>query len=1354
MKSSSITFSINGKIVELNEGEFDPMMKLSDFLRSDQYFHLIGTKIGCGEGGCGACTVIMSNRSSNGAILHRSVNSCLILMIQVHLTVITTIEFLGNIRDGINPIQDSFIRHHATQCGFCTPGFIMSAYCAFLNNDKINPINDGNTNFDIEETHQLDGNLCRCTGYRPIIDALREFQKNPIEPCDGSISVEQTKFEKYNLNERIPVIPDSFENIRENFNDKAYIEIHKSSNIICFIPSSLESLYKIKKKCINEKKICKIIVGSTEISVDLLSKPLSNVKDQIAYISTFNLSDLNHISFIVDESTNQKKSIKIGANTPINFIGSFLSENENYFKSSIELQRFSSQFLQRIEQFGSNQIRNVASLVGNIAHGGAATDFSNFLLAMKAMLKCYDVLTNESFIKRMDNDFYTGYRKTSLKESEIILDIEIPLPQHNEFISTFKQGRRREDDICIVSSTIFVKIDSDIINDIRIAYSGMSASPCRATKIESFLKGKPFTIETFTKSFELNILKEEFPLDEKSPGGLPHYRYNLAKSFLFRFFHQTQRDRNKLYDISAAEQIDSPPKKKFEIHGCKHKEENRQQNQEDISGQHLSKANEVGFPNHHLTAAQQVTGEAIFVDDIICPNGTLHAAFVRSSIPHGKILSVDFSEALKVHGVIDKITKDDIHGTNFDGNILQDEPVFADKEVHYVGQPIALIIAKSDIIARDAAKLVKVEYEALPTVLSIDQAIQTDSFYPFDNFIEDGDVSILENRDDNNNNQHHVIEGEVFSNGQSHFYLEPCSTLVEYHEDDNLTIYSTTQNPTMIQSSAAKVNGIPSNKINVVIKRVGGAFGGKETRPTVLSNAASIAALKLRRSIKLTLNRQEDMSTQGQRHPCLTKFKVRFLNDGKIEAVSLNIYLDCGWSLDMSASVGCRLLLHASSAYKVPNFLARVHLCRTNMITCTAFRGFGTPQAMVSMESVIESIARYLHKNPEEVKYINLFSNGDTTPFKYPLNDCRVRECWDKIISEKKFNLLETRRKIDEFNKNHKYKKRGLSLCPLVFGISYSVSFLNQGFAQVNIYQDGSVKIFHGGCEMGQGINTKVAQIAATVLDIPMKYIEVAPSTTDHTANASPTSASMGSDLNGTAVMNACKKLNERLKSFRESTKSWEEACLKAYLSSVDLSEHGYMNIPGVGFDWSKREGRPYKYYSYGCNAAEVEIDLLTGDHQILRDELILDIGKSLNEALDIGQIEGGLMQGIGWLTTEDVIRGDENNKWLPPGFVRTNGPGFYKIPTGGDLPHHLSIEILEDGRNPDGIFSSKACSESPLCLAVAVGMAIVDAIHSANADGSMTTSENDQSYNNNIGFDLKFPMSAPRIKQSLKMNL
>lgn len=1361
----SIVFSLNGKIIQLHEGEFNPLQSLAEFIRSDS-IHLTGTKISCGEGGCGACTVIMSyystsnyGKGSASQVFHRSVNSCLLKLIQVHKTTITTIEFLGTVLKSkdhsIHPIQNSFLKHSATQCGYCTPGFIMSAYASILNNNSIFDDEKELKKFDIEDLHQFDGNLCRCTGYRSIIDSLREFSKD-LSPSDDSISYDDTGMKTYEIKSRVPIVPEFFKNAPKS---NVCIQ-YKGMTFI--IPATLDDLLTAKFECIENNcgELTKIIVGSTEISVDISQNRLVSPLQGQVFISTFHMPELSHISIENDQFV-------IGANTSLTDILKFIKEDHHITNElkTVEEKRFFNELKNRIESFGSNQIRNVASIVGNICHGGAATDLSNFLLAMKATLVLTDCQTKKKIEKEFDNSFYTSYRKISLKPTEIVTEIRMKIPTKNEFVSTFKQGHRRDDDICIVSSTIFGSLDeSGCIKEMRVAYSGMAACPNRATTVENFLRGKTFSIENIESSF--NLIDQLYPLNEKTPGGFPQFRIQVAKSFLIRFYHQTQRDRGLQYDKSATDVIESPAKKSFKIGGCHCKEEKKKKeaNKGDF--------NVIGLPIRHLSGAVQVTGESIYVDDIPNTINTLHAAFVRSSIPHGKILNIDFTEALEFPGVVDKITKEDIRGKNYVGDPQIVEPVFAEEEVYYIGQPIALIVAKTDEIARKAAKLVRVTYEELPAILTPQQAIKANSFFNYNHRMRLGNPDHYFSA--NSEEGIHVITGEMTTNGQSHFYLETTSIYVVPADDDNLTVYTATQHPSIMLADLCRVNDMKAHKINVVVNRVGGAFGGKETRTSVLSNAASVAALKLGVPIKLTLDRNTDMTMQGQRHPMYSTYKIAFDDKGIIHAMDVQYYLDCGWSLDMSNGVCDKALLYCNNSYSIPNISAVGHLCKTNLITGTAFRAFGTPQGFLTIESAIEKVANYLQKNTEEIRYINLYKmDGNKTAYGYKFGGCTIKECFDLLVSEEKFNIKKQRSEVIEFNKNNKFKKMGIAIVPVIYPVGFSARFMNQGFAEVEIFKDGTVKVFHGGCEMGQGLNTKMAQIAASVLSIPIEKVEVRSNRTDHVPNASPTSGSTGTDINGGAVENACEILRDRLKKYREvEGRTWEEAIKIAYFDQIDLSAKGNFTQKDVNFDWDKhlknieeaKNGadlesvKACKCFSYGCSASKVEIDLLTGDHQILRTDVVADVGSSLNQAIDIGQIEGGLLQGIGYFTIEEPIVGrkphnsditqkDDSfdlNEWLPPGKMYTNGPSFYKVPSISDVPQSLNIDLLEREVQPAGILGSKSCSESCVDFALSVPFAILDAIKASKA------------VDDEFKFDfptLNFPMSAPKIKQLVDQN-
>ncbi|EAX94939.1 aldehyde oxidase and xanthine dehydrogenase, putative [Trichomonas vaginalis G3] len=1285
----SIDFFVNGKQVVLKEGEFNPTMSVADWLRSDKV-KLFGTKISCGEGGCGACTVVISSYDPiTGTVKHRPVNSCLTPVAQLHHCSLTTVEALGNLREGLHPVQAAIVKHHGTQCGYCTPGFVMNGYAMLLDNPhpKVH---------EIEE--QFDGNLCRCTGYRSIADAFREF--SDVAPSDDIlVSPEPTKIKQH----QDPFVPDY---AKKPIDEPVLINY---GNVKFFIPATVEQLVQLKA----EYPAAKIVAGSSEVGIEVRQ----NVPQEAVFISSAHLPELITLNLEDDKLT-------FGASTCLQDIMMFC---EHKLKEDLpaEKKRLLKQLHERLRYFASTQIRNTATVTGNLAHGGAVTDLSNFLLATDAI---YHVKNAK---KGIDEDvtiekFFTAYRKTKLDPSDVITRFEISLMKKNEYVGQFKQAHRRDDDICIVSASMKVTLGADdVIEDIKIAYSGMAAFPQRAYQTENFLKGKKFDDSTIQAAYQ--YIHKDLPLDDYAPGGFVPFRRDLAESFLFKFYQQTLKEMGRKYDPTAVDLIERPVPK-FTNMNCQ--PDNVEVLKPELKG--------IGNPLHHRSAQQQTTGEAVYVDDIPDPNGCLHGGYVMSSIPHGKIKSIDYGPALKAPGVVDVVTYKDVKGLNSVGDVWKDEPVFAEDEVRFIGQPIAMILADTHEHAWEAAKLVKIEYEELRPVLSIKQAVEENSFFDVHHQIVRGDTETAMKK------AQHVVEGKLSINGQSHFYLETNCALAEPLEDDKIKITSSSQNPTFGQLEIARVCNIPANKVDYHVKRMGGGFGGKETRASTLTNAVSVAALKVKRPVRLSLDRQIDMATIGQRHPCETKYKVGFNNDGTIQAVELDIFFDCGWSLDLSIAVTDRALFHSDSSYYIPNLRTRSHLCKTNTITGTAFRGFGGPQGMISMETVVEHVARELKMPVEAVRWKNLYQEGQMTHFHVPLKNCNVERCWKEV--DQKFNLKKMREECDKFNAEHKYRKRGVAMTPLKFGIAFTFSPLNQGNCLVHIYKDGSVLISHGGTEMGQGLHTKMCQIAASVLDIPVDLVRIDETSTDKCANTSPTAASSGSDLNGHAVYDACIQLAARLRRFRtDKNKKWKDVVMDAYLNRTDLSAHGYYSMKDVYYDWNTGIGQPFQYYTYGASAALVEIDCLTGDHQIIRSDVLFDTGESMNKGIDMGQLEGGYIQGVGWLTTEEVMKGNfEENRWIKPGKVHTNGPGYYKVPGFNDLPHEFNIGFLKDSSNSVGIFSSKAIGEPPFLLSHSVPFAIIDAIRAARKDNGASQE-----------FQYDFPMSAPRIRElcGLKLN-
>ncbi|KAK9496648.1 hypothetical protein O3M35_013084 [Rhynocoris fuscipes] len=740
----------------------------------------------------------------------------------------------------------------------------------------------------------------------------------------------------------------------------------------------------------------------------------------------------------------------------------------------------------------------------------------------------------------------------------------------------------------------------------------------------------------------------------------------------------------------------------------------------------------VGRPIVHKSAYKQATGEAVYCDDIPRQENELYLSLVLSKKAHAKIISIDPSEALAIDGVVAFFSAKDIpKELNHFGSIVQDEEVFISEKVTSQGQSLGAIVAVDQLTAQRANKLVKVVYEDLqPIIVTIEDAIKAKSF-----FNEKPRVIRNGNPEKIFSSAKNIVEGDIKIGGQEHFYLETHATLaVPKNEDDEIEIFSSTQHPTEIQHQVSHLLNIPSNRVYCHVKRLGGGFGGKESRGSVLALPVAFAAHKLRRPVRTMLDRDEDMISTGQRHPFYGKYKVAFDDDGTILASEVDIYNNAGYSLDLSFSVLDRAMFHFQNSYYMPNVLVRGHACKTNTPSNTAFRGFGGPQGMLIGEVIISHIADKLGIDVAKVRERNLYQENQLTHYNQPLTYCTIRRCWQQCLNDSKF--YERRAQIEEFNKQHRWKKRGIAIVPTMFGISFTALFLNQAGALVLIYADGSVLISHGGIEMGQGLHTKMIQVASRALGISDELIHISESATDKVPNTSPTAASAGSDLNGMAVLNACNTINERLKPIKEANPkgTWKDWIKTAYFSRISLAASGFYKTPDIGYNMETNSGMPFNYYTFGVACSEVEIDCLTGDHQVRRTDIVMDVGESLNPAIDIGQIEGAFMQGYGLFTLEELVVS-------PTGTMYSRGPGAYKLPGFADIPAEFNVSLLKGAPNPRAVYSSKAVGEPPLFLAASIFFAIREAIKSARKDAGLP----------NEWFSLDSPATAARIRMACK---
>jgi xanthine dehydrogenase large subunit len=736
----------------------------------------------------------------------------------------------------------------------------------------------------------------------------------------------------------------------------------------------------------------------------------------------------------------------------------------------------------------------------------------------------------------------------------------------------------------------------------------------------------------------------------------------------------------------------------------------------------------VGQPVPHESARGHVTGEALYADDMLgrFPR-LLHAWPVLAPHAHARLLRLDVSGALAEPGVYTTLTSADVPGEGDTGVARRDEPLFP-TEITFHQQPVAWVLGETQEAARLGAARVQAKYEPLPAIVTIEEAIAADSFHSDPVRIVRGDAEGALRGNP------HRLEGELAIGGQEHFYLETQCSLAWLDESGGLMVESSTQHPSETQEVVARVLGLARHQVTVQCLRMGGAFGGKEVQANPYAAVAALGAWKTRRPVRVRLNRLLDMVLTGKRHPFLARFAAGFDHDGRIQALKLALYSDGGWSLDLSGPVLARALFHCDNAYFIPALEATGLICKTHKTSQTAFRGFGGPQGMLVIEDVLDRVARTLGIPPDVVRERNFYREGQSTHYGQPVKDAdRISRIWKELKASSDFAAR--RQRLERYNAEHPHRKRGLAITPAKFGISFTATMFNQAGALVLIYKDGSVQLNHGGAEMGQGLHTKIRQISAEGLGVDESAIRIMPTSTGKVPNTSATAASAGSDLNGAAVLDACAQLKARLApvaaellsahaaevSFRAGVVSaggrdvpFARVIEAAYQQRIPLFASGYYRTPEIHYDPKTLQGHPFYYYAYGAAVSEVEIDGFTGEYRVLRADLLQDAGNSLSPLVDRGQVEGGFVQGLGWLTLEELV-------WNAEGRLLTNGASTYKLPSWAELPEEFRVAFLERAAEPGVVFGSKATGEPPLMLAISVREALRDAIAAFGPGGIIT---------------------------------
>ena len=1186
----------------------DPNLTLLQFLRREG---LTGAKEGCAEGDCGACSIALLDEGATGQSTWRSVNSCLVPVITLQGREILTSEGIG-CPAKMHPVQQSMVSHHGSQCGYCTPGFVCSLFEGYHRTDL---------KTQAQLTDQLAGNLCRCTGYRAILDAACEALKGARapSPCETNSK---------------PISP---------CNSKTF---HR--------PGTLTGLLQLRAA----EPTIQLVAGSTELGLEITKK----FRSFSALLSTDGVPELHIL-------TRHDTHWEIGAAVTLTNVADAVGAE---FPSLAKM----------LWLFGSRPIRNRATLGGNLATASPIGDSAPVLLAYGASL----LLASPGGTRIMPmEEFFTGYRETLLRPDEIICAIHLPIPhkssgpRHEQW---YKISRRLEMDISTVAGCFVVETDSaGGIVHARLAFGGVSAIPSLASKTAAFLTGKSWSRETLHAAAE--IAQSEFsPLSDVR--GSAAYRRQLITGMVERFFEDGPW---------------SPPTAPITP---------------------LSPIHPI--PEPHESAHLHVTGTARYTDDIPPAHGELTVWPVTSPHAHARIIRRDASAARLMPGIHAVLLAEDVPGLNDVGAVRQDEPLFAADEVLFHGHPVALVVGETDAQCRAAAAAVIVEYEPLPVILTIPEAITANSFHTEPNPFHRG------HPDSVFASGAAQFSGEFSLGGQEHFYLETHAARAIPGGDGTMHIISSSQHPSEIQAVVSHVLHLPRHQISVESPRMGGGFGGKETQGNTPAAFAALAALMTNRPIRVRLNRDHDMQLSGHRHPFLARYEVAHDSQGRLLALKSTVVSNGGWALDLSTAITDRALLHHDNAYYIPNLHLSGRVAKTHLSSNTAFRGFGGPQGMLIIEEIIAQVARRCGLPPETVRERNLYhgtGETNTTHYGQEIGDERLPRIWQELAASS--NLAARRLEIAAWNAGSPHHKRGLAMTPVKFGISFTLTHLNQAGALILIYQDGTVQVNHGGTEMGQGLHTKIRTIVCRELGLTPDRVRIMPTRTDKVPNTSATAASSGTDLNGAAVRQACQTLKERLLpvaiallktpedpgaitfadnaiSTGHTHISFADAVMRAYLDRIPLAATGFYATPEIGWDRTTGKGRPFLYFACGAAVAEVEVDGFSGAAKIRRVDILHDVGDSLNEGVDRGQIEGGFLQGAGWLTMEELV-------WDPSGKLLTHSPDTYKIPAIGDCPPDFRVRFLTHAAQPGTVHGTKAVGEPPLMLAIAVRHAILHAV-------------------------------------------
>ncbi|KAJ3669930.1 hypothetical protein LUZ60_010254 [Juncus effusus] len=1313
---SRLVFAINGERFEVSD--VDPSMTLLEFLRTRTRFK--GAKLGCGEGGCGACVVLLSKFDPNTSqVTNHSISSCLTLLHTLNHSSITTSEGLGNTQNGYHSIHQRFAGFHASQCGFCTPGMCMSFFSALLEADKtaskaVPP--EGFSKLTVSEAEKaISGNLCRCTGYRPIVDACKSFAGDvDIEDLGfssfkkkGEDGKEITELPFYNA-EAVCTFPEFLKS-----EVKSCMLDSESLNGNWYRPKSINELYNLLGS-LNAN--VKLVVGNTSAGV------YQELESHDKYIDLRGIPELTAVK-------RDSNGIAIGAGISISRVIELLREETK----SVVFDKLAN----HMEQIATKFVRNMASMGGNIImaqRNQFESDIATILLGVGSTV-CFHTGSKIINIKLEEFLEMPPYDNKSL-----LLSVFIPswISCNNLLFETYRAAPRPFGNaVAYVNSTFLAETYTDekrgnvSLKSVQLAFGAYGTEHAmRARRVEDFLKGKTVNVTVLLEA--IRLLRQTLVVKEGTKHGT--YRLSLAVAFLFKFLSPVANELEKIGKDSC-----------FSVEYSNGNDKNWQSENQMLlsSNQVVEFSTEnlpVGKPEKKFGADMQASGEAVYVDDIPSSNDCLYGAFVYSTKPLARVEGFEMLPSSK-EKLVSVLTVNDIPkgGKNVGAeSMFGSEPLFADSVTEYAGQPLAVVVAESQRFANLAARHATVTYNTEnlePPILTVEEAVKRSSYFAVPPFLypqQVGDFSKgMEEAD------HKIISSEVRLGSQYWFYMETQTALAVPDEDNCITVYTSSQTPQTAQIVIATSLGIPFHNVRVITRRVGGGFGGKALRSMPVAVACALAAYKLRRPVRMYLDRKTDMIISGGRHPMKVTYSVGFKSDSKITALHLDVLINAGATMDVSPMIPNNF----AGPLKKYNWGALsfdIKVCKTNLSTKSAMRGPGEVQGAYVAEAVIEHVASVLCMDVNLVRERNLHSYESLSMFYKGKEEDEEDYTLPSLVKELNLNAGFKKRveAVRAFNESNIWRKRGISCVPIIHGVA-----LRPTPGKVSILNDGSVVIEVGGIELGQGLWTKVKQMAAFGLgqlgfnegDGLLDKVRVVQADTLSLVQGGWTAGSTTSESSCAAVKLSCDVLVERLKAVKETLEaqggsaSWDDLIHKAAMSAVNLSANAY---------WVPDKASTC-YLNYGAAISEVEIDLLTGATTILRSDLIYDCGQSLNPAVDLGQVEGAFVQGIGYFMLEEY----ETNS---DGLVTSDGTWTYKIPTVDTIPKQFNVKIVNSGHHKNRVLSSKASGEPPLLLASSVHSAARDAIKAARTQLFSLAKSNDSPFE----FQLPVPATMSVVKE------